>query len=42
MQIMMNRIATVTDPNGDRYGRGIDSEWVVGHHLRVNGIEVRG
>ena len=40
LQIMMNRIATLTDPKGDRCGGGIDSEWVVGHHLMINNIKV--
>eukprot|EP00904_Undaria_pinnatifida_P011647 jgi/Undpi1/7612/HiC_scaffold_23.g10085.m1 len=38
MGILMNRVATLTDPNGGRFEGIIDSEWVTGHHLMVNDI----
>lgn len=38
----MNRIATLTDPKADQFTGKIDSEWVMGHHLMVNEIAVRG
>lgn len=40
-QIVMNRIATLTDPEADQYAGKIDSEWVLGHHLKANKISVR-
>ena len=38
---MMNRVATLTDPEAGQYEGTIDSEWVVGHHLMINKIKVR-
>lgn len=37
----MHRLATLMDPNVGQYTTGvIDSEWVLGHHLRVHNMSV--
>ena len=41
-QVLMKRIATLTDPNaGQWHGKQIDSEWLLAHHLKENNIKVR-
>lgn len=36
----MNRVATFLQAGTARFQGDIDSEWVYGHHLEVNGISV--
>lgn len=40
-QVYMNRIATFTDPDASKYVVAhLNSEWVLGHHLKVHNISV--
>ncbi|CAM9396563.1 unnamed protein product [Ascophyllum nodosum] len=41
MRVIMNRIATLIDPNAGMYHGEIDSEWVFGHLIRTNNITVK-
>lgn len=37
---MMHRLATLLDSEAGKYTEKIDSEWVVGHHLKMHNITV--
>ncbi|CAM9396488.1 unnamed protein product [Ascophyllum nodosum] len=41
MRVIMNRIATLIEPDAGMYSGSIDSEWVLGHHLKTNNITVK-
>ena len=41
LKVIMNRIATLIEPDAGMYSGSIDSEWVLGHHLKTNNITVR-
>lgn len=38
MRVVMHRLTTFLDPNAASYKKGVFSEWVLHHHLLVNGI----
>ena len=41
LKVIMNRIATLIEPNAGMYSDMMDSEWVLGHHMEMNNITVR-
>lgn len=40
VQVIMHRLATFMDAGAGRYSN-VDSEWVLGHHLRSHNVSVR-